>query len=117
MIIHSISLKNIAFETNAANFIAKWCHFFCPSLTLPQWLSNELDSCFITIVDEPMNARTLLNDLIKHHTIKIYIIDSLKRYHALDDIRIELPKCKQFKYDETMHHYDSCRYIKSTLFS
>ncbi|CAF4033716.1 unnamed protein product, partial [Rotaria sordida] len=106
MILHSISLKNTLFETNVANFIAKWCLFFCPPLTQPQRLSNELDSCFITIIDEPMNARILLNDLIKHHTIKTYIVDSLKRYHALDDIRTELPKCKQIKYDETIYNHD-----------
>ncbi|CAF3768913.1 unnamed protein product [Rotaria sordida] len=106
MILHSISLKNALFETNVTNFIAKWCLFFCPSLTQTQRLSNELDSCFITIIDEPMNARILLNDLIKHHTIKTYIVDSLKRYHALDDIRTELPKCKQIKYDETIYNHD-----------
>ncbi|CAF1106072.1 unnamed protein product [Rotaria sp. Silwood1] len=106
MILHSISLKNTLFETNVVNFIAKWCLFFCPPLTLTQRLSDELDSCIITIIDEPMNARILLNNLITHHTIKIYIVDSLKRYHALDDIRTELPKCKQIKYDETMHNHD-----------
>ncbi|CAF4990973.1 unnamed protein product [Rotaria sp. Silwood1] len=106
MILHSISLKNTLFETNVANFIAKWCLFFCPPLTLTQRLSDELDSCFITIIDEPMNARILLNDLITHHTIKTYIVDSLKRYHALDDIRTELPKCKQIKYDESMYNRD-----------
>ncbi|CAF0979209.1 unnamed protein product [Rotaria sordida] len=106
MILHSISLKNTLLETDVTNFIAKWCLLFCPPLTVTQRLSNELDSCFIIIIDEPMNARIVLNDLIKHHTIKTYIIDSLKRYHALDDIRTELPKCKQIKYDETMYNHD-----------
>ncbi|CAF4186967.1 unnamed protein product, partial [Rotaria sp. Silwood2] len=106
MILHSISLKNTLFETNVVNFIAKWCLFFCSPLTPTQRSSDELDSCFITIIDEPMNARILLNDLIKHHTIKAYIVDSLKRYHALDDIRTELPKCRQIKYDETMYNHD-----------
>ncbi|CAF2100137.1 unnamed protein product [Rotaria magnacalcarata] len=107
MMIHSIGLENTVFEKNLAEFLKSWCHFFCLHLSPVQQFSDELDPCFITIIDEPMNAHILLNDIMKHHTIKTYIVDSLKRYHAVDDIRIELPKCRQINYDETMNSRDS----------
>ena len=47
--------------------------------------SDEFDSDFTTIVDEPINAQ-ILHHVLRSRSLKSYVIDSLKRYHALADI-------------------------------
>jgi hypothetical protein len=55
--------------------------------------SEELDSDFNIIVDEPINTRILLQSIVGSRSIKSYILDSFKRYHGLSDITNTLSSC------------------------
>jgi hypothetical protein len=55
--------------------------------------SDELDSDFNVVIDEPINNQILLQNVIHSHSLKSYVLDSLKRYHGLSDIMQTLSSC------------------------
>lgn len=55
--------------------------------------SDELDPDFNVVVDEPINHTILLKTVFHKHSLKCYILDSLKRYCALTDIMQTLSEC------------------------
>ncbi|CAF1348090.1 unnamed protein product, partial [Didymodactylos carnosus] len=72
------------FEGRERDQLINWFKFLVSSSTLE---SDELDTCFSRIVDEPLTDINLLNEINQNKSLKAYIIDSLKRYHALNDVR------------------------------
>ncbi|CAF1608741.1 unnamed protein product, partial [Adineta ricciae] len=59
--------------------------------------NESLDKCFITIVEEPLNEFILVDFAAKCYSLKAYVIDSLKRYNALNDILAIFPQCADVK--------------------
>ena len=55
--------------------------------------SDELDPDFNVVIDEPINHTILLKTVFRKNSLKSYILDSLKRYHALTDIMQTLSEC------------------------
>ncbi|CAF1452091.1 unnamed protein product, partial [Didymodactylos carnosus] len=55
--------------------------------------ASLLDPSFNIIVSEPLDAKKMVSIINGQQTITPYIIDSLKRYHALSDIQDVFPTC------------------------
>ena len=60
-------------------------------------LDNKLDGSFNNIIDEPLTAENLVELVNKNKSLTPYVIDSLKRYHSLYDVREVLAKCIDLK--------------------
>ena len=60
-------------------------------------LDNKLDGSFNNIIDEPLTAENLIELVNKNKSLTPYVIDSLKRYHSLYDVREVLAKCIDLK--------------------
>ncbi|CAF4476018.1 unnamed protein product [Rotaria socialis] len=69
--------------------------FKCFAVPASVDLNGSLDKNFCTIIDKPCN-KSVLTDLINtNQTLLPYILDSLKRYHALTDIHSTLLGCNE----------------------
>ncbi len=55
--------------------------------------STQLDRTFNTLVDKTISEKTLIEELIENHSLKAYVVDSLKRYNSLMDIIHISPLC------------------------
>ncbi|CAF1372282.1 unnamed protein product [Didymodactylos carnosus] len=55
--------------------------------------ADVFDSCFATMIDEPLDVKVLIKCVTGDDKLKVYILDSLKRYHALSDVIHLLPAC------------------------
>ncbi|CAF1574036.1 unnamed protein product, partial [Didymodactylos carnosus] len=55
--------------------------------------ASLLDPSFNTIISEPLDAKEMVSIINGQQSITPYIIDSLKRYHALCDIQDVFPTC------------------------
>ncbi|CAF3729641.1 unnamed protein product [Rotaria sp. Silwood1] len=82
--IRSVPVDAKHFNDDDYELLKKWSLHLCSPESART--STELDPTFNTLIDEPMDARTLVNELVQNHTLKVYVIDSLKRYHSLMDI-------------------------------
>ena len=71
----------------------KWSLCLCSSQSIKQ--SAGLDQTFNTLIDKSVDAQTLMEELVQNQSLKVYIIDSLKRYHGLMDIIHILPSCSE----------------------
>jgi len=60
-------------------------------------IDNKLDGSFNNIIDEPLTAENLIELVNKNKSLTPYVIDSLKRYHSLYDVREVLAKCIDLK--------------------
>lgn len=54
---------------------------------------EEFDESFNRIVDEPLTAETLIEIINNNQRLTPYVVDSLKRYHVLNDVHTILSKC------------------------
>ena len=61
-------------------------------------LNGPLDSAFNTIIDEQLTELILINLINRNQSLTPFIIDSLKRCHALNDIHSVLTKCFELKH-------------------
>ncbi|CAF3544269.1 unnamed protein product [Rotaria sp. Silwood2] len=62
--------------------------------------TNEtLDESFNRIVDEPLTTKKLIEIINNNQGLTPYIIDSLKRYHALNDVHTIISQCLDLKND------------------
>jgi hypothetical protein len=86
------------FNTDDHEFLTKWSLCLCSAedITKPA----ELDQTFNTLVDETINAKTLIEELVQNHSLKAYVVDSLKRYHSLMDIIHILPSCIELQFED-----------------
>ncbi|CAF1137243.1 unnamed protein product [Adineta steineri] len=90
--VHSTAIDAKYFTNDDYKLLKKWWSCLC-SEDIRQ--SIGLDQTFNTLVDETINAQTLIEELTQNHSITAYIVDSLKRYHSLMDIIHILPSCNQ----------------------
>ncbi|CAF5015121.1 unnamed protein product, partial [Rotaria sp. Silwood1] len=79
------------FNTEDYELLKRWSLYLCLPESVSQ--SSELDETFTTLVDTAIDEHTLVEQLIQNHSLKVYIIDSLKRYHSLMDIIHNLSLC------------------------
>ncbi|CAF1461932.1 unnamed protein product [Adineta steineri] len=93
--IHSASIEAQYFTNDDYELLNNWWSCLC-SENVGQ--SIGLDQTFNTLVDETIDAQTLIDELAQNQSIKVYIIDSLKRYHSLMDIIHILPSCNQIDF-------------------
>ncbi|CAF2086911.1 unnamed protein product [Rotaria magnacalcarata] len=93
--IHSVPIEAQYFTADDYELFKDWSLYLCSYESVEQ--STELDSTFNTLVDNTMDAKTLVEELVEHHSMKAYIVDSLKRYHSLLDIIHILPTCAELE--------------------
>lgn len=60
-------------------------------------LDNKLDASFNNIIDEPLTAQILIELFNHNQPLTKYVVDSLKRYHSLNDVNEMLAKCMDLK--------------------
>ncbi|CAF1050639.1 unnamed protein product [Rotaria sordida] len=89
--IHSEDIHAEYFSADDYELLKNWSLCLCFSKTVKE--STELDQVFNTLVDKTMNAQVLVEELVKNDSLKVYVVDSLKRYHSLMDIIHILPTC------------------------
>lgn len=70
-----------------------------------------LHTTFNTIVDEPLDTN-ILYSILKHETspaigLTSYIVDSLKRYHSLNDIILSLSEVLGISGDDNADKYET----------
>ena len=92
--VHSVKINDSYFDSDNYEFFQ---NLLCLCSYVDSKNSIELDKTFNTLVDETINAETLIKELIKNHSLKCYIVDSLKRYNSLLDIIHILPSCANFQ--------------------
>lgn len=73
--------SSIGQDTEVSKLVRDIFSFFCQR---PR--SEDFDTDFNIIVDEEISADIILNNVSHNGSIKAFVLDSLKRYHALDDI-------------------------------
>lgn len=66
---------------------------FANMYTTPHQSNYDLDPCFNTILDEPLNPTLLIHNILEYHSLKPYVIDSLQRIHSLLDVTTALSDC------------------------
>ncbi|CAF1476521.1 unnamed protein product [Rotaria magnacalcarata] len=92
----NIFISNVSF--GKLNFNQR--HLIAPFLLLSGGhipdANDPLDDSFNTIIDEPLNGNILVNLINHNKSLTPFIVDSLKRYHAITDLHSILPKCMEF---------------------
>ncbi|CAF4290637.1 unnamed protein product, partial [Rotaria sordida] len=91
--IHSERICAEYFSADDYELLKNWSLCLCSSKTVKE--STELDQIFNTLVDKMMDAQVLVEELVKNDSLKVYVVDSLKRYHSLVDIIHILPTCSK----------------------
>ncbi|CAF1620013.1 unnamed protein product, partial [Adineta ricciae] len=90
--IYSTQVDVQYFDTDDYELLKNWSLCLCSSKNIK--LSDGLDQSFNTLVDNPINAQTLIAEIFQNHSLKRYVIDSLKRYQSMMDIIDILPLSK-----------------------
>ncbi|CAF0998993.1 unnamed protein product [Adineta steineri] len=61
--------------------------------------NETLDVSFNQIVDEPLSAEKLIEIINNNQSLTPYVVDSLKRYHALHDMHTIISQCLDLQND------------------
>ncbi|CAF1192612.1 unnamed protein product, partial [Didymodactylos carnosus] len=88
-----------SFNIEDYEVLRKWATFLCSYMAKEMLGSNALDNCFTTLINEPLDAETVMKEIIQTRSLKSYVIDSLKRYHSLSDLMHILPVCADVRLD------------------
>ncbi|CAF1346432.1 unnamed protein product [Adineta steineri] len=94
--IHSTPVDAKYFTNKDYELLKKWRSCLCSYGNIGS--STGLDQTFNTLVDEAINPQTLVEEIVQNHSLKVYVIDSLKRYNSLMDIIHILPSFTELKY-------------------
>jgi hypothetical protein len=89
--IHSVQIDAHYFHPDDYDLLKYLSLCLCSTEDITK--SVDLDYTFNTLVAKTISADTLIQELIKNHSLKVYVIDSLKRYNSLMDIIHILPSC------------------------
>ncbi|CAF4002264.1 unnamed protein product [Rotaria sordida] len=93
--ISSVQVDAQYFNADDYELLKKWSLYLCLPQSVKQ--STGLDRTFNTLVDEAIDARTLVKEIAKNHSLKVYVVDSLKRYNSLMDIIHILSSCTELE--------------------
>ena len=90
--VHSIQIESAYFNTEDYKLFEKLLLCLYPKNYIGT--CTDLDQTFNTLVNETISNEIFFEEIIKNHSLKAYVVDSLKRYHSLTDIIHILPSCR-----------------------